>query len=220
MTAKPPQPKDESEKEATPVASRWVAATSDLTATAKWLATTIGAVAAVALGTGPFLVAPKVDVFGGGWPAWRAIAFVICLLVAVLGVAVVIWQLLLLQSPKPLSLNAIPAQTRAELDEDPENYPAGTSNFRHFVMRLRDEKAALRGARHRAAAETDEGPRKMWVSLAQARRDSLEDLNAAGAAVGSEVAADLGSSRAYPRPWGLPVDRECQLRRRHCHRKP
>lgn len=209
MTDKSPQLSGAKEAEDKPLPSRWITATSDLTTTTKWLATTIGAVAAVALGTGPFLVAPKVDVFDGSWPVWRATIFIVSLLVAVLGVGIVIWQLLLLQSPKPVSLNAIPPEARSELDRDPGNYPPGTSDFAHFVTRLQDEKAALREARRRAAAETDEAEKRTWLSLAQARSKSLQELDASAIGLVDQAMFSMQRARLleakWPLIWGVVV---------------
>lgn len=159
-------------------ATRWVTATKDSRDAIKWLATAIGASAAVAFGAGPVLASTSLDT--AAWPAWRTALYIISALVGAVGVAYIVWTLLKALVPRPVTLDELPATTVAELDGSPEvYYPGDIDDFQEFVQRFAAYRDAAIGFRYDAALEPPGPDRDELTALAIQAEENLRTLRRA-----------------------------------------
>lgn len=131
-------------------ATRWVGATKEARDAIKWLATAIGAAAAVAFGAGPVLASTTLDI--AKWEWWRTALYIASAVVAAAGVAYIVWSLLRALVPQPVTLDNVTPTMKAELDASQAlYYPGDITTFDEFVNRFSAYRDAAAGFRYDAA---------------------------------------------------------------------
>lgn len=171
----PPEAIKDAPADAASTSTRWVSSTKEARESIKWLATSVGAAAAVAFGAGPILISPKLDISGWTWLQYTA--YFSAGVLAAVGVVSVVWCLLLSLVPEELTLHDLPKTFVTNIDKHPLD--SGNDRFPTGIDSLDDLRSYMLGARHAmvtlrrsAAAENEPVQKKKLENAAENLRQS------------------------------------------------
>ncbi|BDV31425.1 hypothetical protein [Microbacterium terricola] len=188
--------KEPPEKDAAPIgrAQRWSAATKEARETIKWLATAIGAAAALVFGAGPLLTTTELDI--ASWPPWRTVVCLVAAVVGVVGVVLVIWSLLKALTPEALTLDQLPPSTVRRLEDSAEtSFPGDISSIAQLKQRFGVYRVAIFELGKKEALATTDAERKILGELIAKNRDNLKKLREVEDAILEQGAFELTRSK-------------------------
>ncbi len=193
-------------------AVRWVTASKDARDAIKWLATAIGAAAAVAFGAGPVLATTARDITRADW--WFVLVYIVAAVVGALAAAFVVWTLLRALVPRALTLDQVPQSLIDVLNRNPEtSYPGNIQSWDRFVLRITACRRAAETYRERAATAATPAEKTRWNDLADARKRDLQRLRRAEATIleraGYEATTKAIDGLKWPVAGGITVAVVC-----------
>lgn len=152
---------------------RWVTASTGVREAAKWLAGSIGSIAAVVIGAGP-LIDGDVDASTWGWTRWLLVLAAAA--AAALSVLVIVSRLLRAMVPVEITLDALPKKLKKRIETNllHEYLPGDAQTLEEFKARL---VAYTRAAStyevlaERATTKADEERFALWARTNARKRD-------------------------------------------------
>ncbi|WP_127474896.1 hypothetical protein [Microbacterium sulfonylureivorans] len=175
-------------------------ATKDSRDTIKWLATAIGAAAAVAFGAGPVLASTTLDI--AQWQPARVFIYIVSAVAGAAGVAYIIWTLLKALVPRPMSLDDVPADVIAQLDATAEvSYPGDINTYEEFLLRFAAYRNAAIGFRYDAALSASTAERAELITCAEQAEDNLKTLRRAEDVILEKAGFSVTRQAIYDIKW-------------------
>lgn len=180
-------------------AARWANATKDTRDAIKWLATAIGAAAAVAFGAGPVLATTTYDFLESEW--WRVVLYIVAALVGAMGAAYVVWVLLQALVPLPLTVDQLPKEVIESLNLTEDSYPYNIKSFDQFVNSFQANRTLVVQHRQLAAEATNQRDKDLWNKRAELDAARLRRLRRAEATIVERAQYELTRASIMQLKW-------------------